>query len=260
LSLDKHPNTGAPGDYPIAWCKQVGQGKVFYTALGHRDQVWTNLQYQAHILGGIKWALGIEPGDAQPISKAVKLSDEEIREGFKPLFNGVDLAGWKLREEDHRASWSAQNGMLVNEMSPGKSGTDLVGTEKFWNFTVRYEYMIPKNSNSGFYLRGRHEIQIFDDYSRGEARPDGNGAVYNLSAASKFVSRPPGKWQQVEVTMVDNKVTVFLNGEKVQDHVLVDRPTGSELDGNVNEPGPFFLQGDHGAVAFRNIRVKSLAK
>jgi hypothetical protein len=58
--------------------------------------------------------------------------------------------------------------------------------------------------------------------------------------------------------MVGNRVTVFLNGEKVQDNVLVDRPTGSELDGNVNEPGPFFLQGNHGAVAFRDIRVKVL--
>jgi hypothetical protein len=148
--------------------------------------------------------------------------------------------------------------MLVNTLAPGKHGSDLVGEEKFWNFTVRYEYMIPKKSNSGFYLRGRHEIQIFDDYDRGEAKPDGNGAIYNLSAASKFVTRKPGQWQQVEATMIDNHVTVFLNGEKVQDNVLVDRPTGSELDGNVNDPGPFFLQGDHGAVAFRNIRVKPL--
>jgi hypothetical protein len=200
----------------------------------------------------------LEPGDSAPIDKSAKLSADETREGFRSLFNGVDLAGWKLREADGRASWSAQNGMLVNEIPPGKHGTDLVGAEKFWNFTVRYEYMIPKHSNSGFYLRGRHEIQIFDDYSRGEARPDGNGAIYELSAASKFVTRPPGKWQQVEATMVGNRVTVFLNGEKVQDNVLVDRPTGSELDGNVNEPGPFFLQGNHGAVAFRDIRVKVL--
>ncbi len=258
LSLDKHPNSGMPGDYPIAWCKTVGKGKVFYTALGHRDDVWESQAYQEHVLGGIKWALGIEPGDSAPISKAAKLSDDEVREGFRPLFNGVDLAGWKPRVTERANTWSAQNGMLVNELQPGHHGVDLVGEEKFWNFTVRYEYMIPKNSNSGFYLRGRHEIQIFDDFNRGEARPDGNGAIYNLSAASKFVSREPGKWQQVEATMVGDRVTVFLNGDKVQDNVLVDRATGSELDGNLKEAGPFFLQGDHGAVAFRNIRVKAL--
>ncbi len=66
LTLDKHPNTGAPGDYPIAWCKMYGKGRVFYTSLGHRDDVWESPTYQLHILGGIKWALGLEPGDATP--------------------------------------------------------------------------------------------------------------------------------------------------------------------------------------------------
>jgi hypothetical protein len=51
---------------------------------------------------------------------------------------------------------------------------------------------------------------------------------------------------------------VYLNGVKIHDKVVVDRATGSELDRNVKDPGPFFLQGDHGSVAFRNIRVKKL--
>jgi len=82
LSLDKHPNNKTPGDYPIAWIKEYGQGRVFYTSLGHREDVWepnspaqkggyknpaeTALAYQQHLLGGIKWALGLEPGDAKP--------------------------------------------------------------------------------------------------------------------------------------------------------------------------------------------------
>jgi len=258
LGLDQHPNSKAPGDYPISWCKQVGAGRVFYTELGHREDVWENPAYQQHILGGIKWALGLEAGSAVPQNPAVKLSEDETKDGFRPLFNGVDLAGWKPRHADGPSTWSAQNGMLVNELAPGHHGVDLVGEEKFWNFTVRYEYMVPKNSNSGFYLRGRHEIQILDDYDSGQATPGGNGAIYNLAAPSKFVSRQPGAWQQAEVTLIDHHVTVTLNGEKVQDNVLVDRATGSELDENVNEPGPFFLQGDHGAVAFRNLRVKVL--
>ena len=57
LTLDKHPNTNAAGDYPIAWCRQVGKGRVFYTSLGHREDVWENPLYQKHILGGIQWAL-----------------------------------------------------------------------------------------------------------------------------------------------------------------------------------------------------------
>ena len=66
LALDKHPNSGEPGDYPIAWCKKYGEGKVFYTSLGHREDVWESDAYQKHILGGIKWALGLEKGDAKP--------------------------------------------------------------------------------------------------------------------------------------------------------------------------------------------------
>jgi len=78
LHLDKHPNEKTPGDYPIAWCKEYGKGRVFYTSLGHREDVWdpnapnrenpksVSELYQKHILGGIKWALGLEPGNAKP--------------------------------------------------------------------------------------------------------------------------------------------------------------------------------------------------
>lgn len=81
LTLDKHPNDKTPGDYPIAWCKEYGKGRVFYTSLGHREDVWdpdtapgfkrenpkeVSELYQQHILGGIRWALGLEKGDGKP--------------------------------------------------------------------------------------------------------------------------------------------------------------------------------------------------
>src|SRR5579859_5447493 len=192
LTLDKHPNTGAPGDYPIAWCKKYGEGNVFYTSLGHREDVWESPTYQQHLLGGIKWALGLEKGDATPQDLAYHVSPAEAAEGFHRLFDGTDLAGWKLRHPDGRASWSAQNGMLVNEVSDTAHGNDLVSEKEFKDFTVRYEYMISSASNSGFYLRGRHEIQILDDFNQGVPTPGGNGAIYNLAPVSKFVSRKPG--------------------------------------------------------------------
>jgi hypothetical protein len=72
------------------------------------------------------------------------------------------------------------------------------------------------------------------------------------------VSRRPGEWQEVQATIRGNRVTVFLNGVKIHDDVEVPRPTGGELDTNVGEPGPIMIQGDHGAVAVRNIRIKPL--
>jgi len=84
LTLDKHPNDKTPGDYPIAWCKEYGNGRVFYTSLGHREDVWDPTwpdrknpkevaeAYQKHILGGIKWALGLEQMNAKPQKAAVE--------------------------------------------------------------------------------------------------------------------------------------------------------------------------------------------
>ncbi len=78
LGLDKHPNDKSPGDYPIAWCKEFGKGRVFYTSLGHREDMWDPAeknrknspeiakQYQQHILNGILWALKLAPGDGKP--------------------------------------------------------------------------------------------------------------------------------------------------------------------------------------------------
>jgi type 1 glutamine amidotransferase len=57
LSLDRHPNTGEPGFYPIAWTREAGQGRVFYTAPGHRDEVVAADWFGRHLLGGIRWAL-----------------------------------------------------------------------------------------------------------------------------------------------------------------------------------------------------------
>lgn len=278
LDLDKHPNTRDPGHYPVSWCREYGKGRVFYTSLGHREDIWdpntpegynrrnspeVARAYQEHILGGIRWSLGLVRGSGQPQDLTYRVSADEARDGFKPLFNGVNLDGWHLRRAGSPATWSAQNGMLVNELPKGRDGkrihgTDLVTNQKYWNFTVRYEYMVPEGSNSGFYLRGRHEVQILDDHAKGAPSPGGNGSIYNHTTASRNVSRPAGEWQTAQATMIGNRVTVYLNGTKIIDNAEVDRATGSELDKNVNEPGSLFIQGDHGPIALRNLRIKVL--
>lgn len=196
---------------------------------------------------------------AAGLSVARAGADDE--KGFKPLFNGKDTTGWKLRNLNGHNSWSVEpGGILKNTVESGSHGTDLVTEQKFWNFTVRYEYMTPDNSNSGFYLRGRHEIQILGDYNKGKPTLGGNGAIYNFKAPDKFITKPGGEWQTAEVTIIGNKITAVLNGEKVHNNVECTRATGGEIDGNVNEPGPIMLQGDHGTVSFRNIRIKELPK
>lgn len=85
--LNHHPNEAAKlGLFPVAWCRMAGQGKIFYTSLGHREDLWsddptlkdrknsieTSKQFQAHILGGIKWALGLAEGSATPNPEVAK--------------------------------------------------------------------------------------------------------------------------------------------------------------------------------------------
>lgn len=71
LTLEKHPNDGSPeanqpGEYLVSWCKSYGKGRVFYTSLGHRQEMWRDPLYQQHITGGIEFALGLAKGSTQP--------------------------------------------------------------------------------------------------------------------------------------------------------------------------------------------------
>lgn len=192
------------------------------------------------------------------IASTLALAGAADEAGFKPLFNGKDTAGWHLRNANGHNSWKVEGGILKNTVKQGEHGTDLVTDQKFKDFTVRYEFMVPDDSNSGFYLRGRHEIQILGDFATGVTGLGGNGAIYNFKAPDKFVSKPGGEWQTAEATMIGNKITVVLNGVKIHDNVECNKATGSELDNKVNEPGAIFLQGDHGTVWFRNLRIKEL--
>ena len=185
----------------------------------------------------------------------IRAADEP---GFRPLFNGKDIIGWHLRKADGHNSWTVEKGSLKNTVNKGEHGTDLVTDQKFQDFTVKYEYLVPDNSNSGFYLRGRHEIQILGDAASGKATPSCNGALYSFKAPDKFVSKPGDQWQTAEATIIGDKITVVLNGVKIHDKVECRKGTGGQLDNDVDQPGPIFLQGDHGTVWFRNIQIKEL--
>ena len=179
-------------------------------------------------------------------------------DGFVPLLNGKDTTGWHLRNPAGHNSWTVDQGILKNTVGKGEHGTDLVTDQKFRNFTVKYEFLVPDGSNSGFYLRGRHEIQILGDFASAVPTPSCNGALYSFKAPDKFVSKPGDQWQAAEATIIGDKITVVLNGVKIHDNVECRKGTGGQLDDNVDQPGPIFLQGDHGTVWFRNLRIKEL--
>ncbi len=167
------------------------------------------------------------------------------------MFDGETLNGWHQRDASRSFQWKvAEDGSLENT----PPDDDIVSDIKFKDFKLRLEYKVAKNSNSGVYLRGRYELQVLDDYGKGIS-PHGNGAVYSRVPAKMNVSKAPGEWQELEVTMIGRYITVVLNGTTIHDNEKLGGITGGALDPWQNEAGPLLLQGDHGLVNFRNIQV-----
>jgi type 1 glutamine amidotransferase len=71
-SIDVAKGQRSDKDYAVSWCQKIGKGRSFYTSLGHRKRVWKDPRYQEHLLGGLKWAVGLAKGDATPTAKLKK--------------------------------------------------------------------------------------------------------------------------------------------------------------------------------------------
>jgi hypothetical protein len=168
------------------------------------------------------------------------------------LFDGKDLNGWEPIGDAAQNHWIAQDGMLVNP----QRGADLKTARKFEDFKLHFEVNCPDNANSGFYLRGRYELQL--EYESLTQNPPERriGAIYGRIAPAVDLPRTPGEWEAFDVTLVGRTVTVVRNGKTTIDHREIDGITGGAVDANEGEPGPFYIQGDHtGGLKFRNITV-----
>lgn len=170
----------------------------------------------------------------------------------EPLFNGKDLTGWEPLGNPANSHWIVQEGMLVNQAH----GANLKTTRTFDDFKVHYEVNCPAKGNSGFYLRGRYEVQI--EYEALSENPVERriGSIYGRIAPKSELPRTPGQWETFDVTLVGRSVTVIRNGVTIIDNQEIEGITGGALDANEGEPGPFYIQGDHtGGLKFRNITV-----
>jgi hypothetical protein len=170
----------------------------------------------------------------------------------EPLFNGKNLDGWEPIGDPARSHWTVQDGLLVNQ----EHGANLKSKRTFDDFKVHYEVNCPDNGNSGFYLRGRYEVQI--EYEPLSENPPERriGSIYGRIAPKPELPRTPGQWETFDVTLVGRTVTVIHNGVPTIDHQEIEGITGGALDANEGAPGPFYIQGDHtGGLKFRNITV-----
>lgn len=197
-----------------------------------------------------------------------KLSGYKMLDGNKLKFTGV-RAPSLTREEppvwgtpinlltENMDRWiipeNNQFKMVDGIMMNTKKGGNLISTQKFDDFKLSIEFRYPEGSNSGIYLRGRHEIQIED--SKGRADDVSIGGVYGFIAPTVNAAKKPGEWQTYEITLVGRHVTVVLNGVEVISNRPIPGITGGSLDSNEGEPGPIMIQGDHGPIDFRKFVV-----
>jgi len=178
------------------------------------------------------------------------------------------------------------SGTLVN--LPGKKeAKDLFTKTVYGDADLELDYMMAKGSNSGIYLQGRYEIQLLDSWGTVNPKSGDNGGIYERWDDSKpdgqqgydghaprqNASRAPGLWQHMKISFqaprfdgngqkISNAkvLYVWLNGVLIQDNVELAGPTRGAFDNKEAATGPLRLQGDHGPVAFRNIRITSYDK
>ena len=124
---------------------------------------------------------------------------------------------------------------------------------------MKIEVNIPKGSNSGIYLRGIYEVQVFDSYQK-PLDSHNMGAIYSRITPSLSAERPAGEWQSLDITLCERHVMVILNGKMIVDNQPLFGVTGGALTADEFLPGPIYLQGDHGKVLYRNLVLQPILK
>jgi hypothetical protein len=173
-------------------------------------------------------------------------------------------------------------GVLVNLPTDKEQGTDLFTNLTHGDADIELEYLMAKGSNSGIYLQGRYEIQLMDSWGVTQPKAGDNGGIYQRwdegkpegqkgfegHAPRQNVSRAPGLWQKMRISFqaprfdatgkkVENAriLSLSLNGVTIHEDVELSGPTRGAMQNNEVAVGPIRIQGDHGAVAFRNINI-----
>ena len=118
---------------------------------------------------------------------------------------------------------------------------------------------VPKDGNSGIYLRGIYEVQVADTYGK-RRDPHNMGAIYSRIAPSESAEKPAGEWQTFDITLCERHATVILNGKKIIDNQPLLGCTGGALSSDEMRPGPIYLQGDHAGVEYRNVVLRPIVE
>ena len=194
--------------------------------------------------------------------------------GFVALFNGNDLAGWKglvgnpitragmglqdlakaqvKADEEMHAHWQVVDGVLVFD---GK-GHSLCTVKDYGDFELLVDWKIETGGDSGLYLRGSPQVQIWD----AARQPEGSGGLYNNkkgpSKPLKCADNPIGQWNTFRIIMTGERVTVYLNDILVVDNVVLENYW--EWDKPIYPVGQIELQSHSSPLYFSNIFIREI--
>lgn len=197
--------------------------------------------------------------------------DNRAPQGFKALFNGRDVSGWKAlvgnpparakmspdelaaaqakANEKMRGHWTVQDGQIVYD---GKNDS-LCTARDYGDFELLVDWKIPPGGDSGIYLRGSPQVQIWDN-------PEGSGALYNNQKNPRTplakADNPPGEWNRFRILMVGERVTVFLNDVLVTRAVTMENYW--ERDKPIYPVGQIELQHHGSQLFFKNIYIREI--
>ncbi|WP_229206020.1 family 16 glycoside hydrolase [Dyadobacter fermentans] len=191
--------------------------------------------------------------------------------------------------KENALTTSPGKGVLACLHEKGKYGSDyeLISNFKHGDLDIEMDFMMSKGSNSGIYLQGNYEVQLFDSWGKKGAKYNDAGGIYERWNDSKpegekgyegyaprfNVAKAPGLWQHIKISYqaprfdangkkIANAVflSVVLNGVTIHENVEVSGPTRGSLTAEDVPMGPIRIQGDHGSLAIRNIVVNNFDK
>jgi len=202
-------------------------------------------------------------------------------EGFTPLFNGRDLTGWKglvadpkrratmtpaalaadqaKADELMRTNWRVEDGSLVYR---GTNFDNICTAKNYANFELLADWKIAPHSDSGFYLRGTPQVQIWDPFTSptGAGNEVGSGGLYNnethVAKPLRVADNPVGEWNRTRILIVGDKVHVFLNDQLVVNNTVLENYWQRDL--SLFPIGPIELQAHQTPVWFKNLYVREL--
>ena len=271
---------GTGQDEPMIIVKNWGKGRIFHTPLGHvwRGKVPTRAshadpQFRHLISRGTEWAAtGKVTLPAQPPNF---LTAEEKRQGFRLLFNGRDLTGWrgyKLKGPPQKG-WVVKQGCLVHERRGG--GGDIMTADQYGDFDLRFEWKVTKGANSGviYHVRetGRStyntgpEYQILDDANRPSKAVHQSGSLYDMVAPKGNTLAPTGQFNTGRIVVKEGRLQHWVNGVRVLEcpiagekwQAMIQASKFKKMQEFGKYPSGYIAFQDHGdEVWYRSIRIR----